>query len=213
MKNLWQKINFSPTAFELPEKDAVSGDDTTAKLGGDQEIIDSVNFNRNITHPELTQAEKEKISAVKITNFPPELSDEEILDFLKKEVSEEITENPIQVFRSERSSQVQIEAGPNKELMFKAADILDFKKTRRLIYPGRPLYLRLVRNLTPEKLEKLEIQSDPKVKEIPRQIDMNGKLKEKKITSTSSASAAAPQVLKYKQLKVNPSGALSKSIK
>ena len=38
MKNLWQKINFSPTTFELPEKDAVSGDDTTAKICGDQEI-------------------------------------------------------------------------------------------------------------------------------------------------------------------------------
>jgi sensor domain CHASE-containing protein len=74
------------------------------------------------------------------------------------------------------------------------------------------VYLRLVRNLTREKLEKPEIQSDPKVKEIARQIDMNGKLKEKKRIS-SSASAAAPQVLKYKQLKVNPSGVLSKSIK
>ena len=100
--------------------------------------------------------------------------------------------------------------------MFKAAEILDFKKTRRIIYPGRPLYVRLVRNLTPEKKENhpvAEIQTDPKVRDIAKQIDKNDKLKGNKSTSTSNAAAANPQLLKYKHQKVNPSGLLLKPTK
>ena len=87
MRNLWGTIGFIPTAFQLPEREIVDesdGSQSSSNLIGDQKIIDAVHFKKKIEHPELTQ--EEKFTAVKITNFPLEIKEEEILEFLKKTV-------------------------------------------------------------------------------------------------------------------------------
>ena len=209
MKSLWAKINFNPTAFQLPQKEADSDDksETVNNLGGDQEIIEAVNFGRQIVHPIITEVEKEKITSVRITNFPLDIKVEEALKFLKDEVSEVITKDDIEIERNERSSQVTLKPGLDKVVMFKAVEVLDFKRTRKTIYPGRPLYIRLLRPLTPEKTTKTSPvnQLEPSaVKELARNIekDKNGKknLTPKKLSAAGTASASTSQVPKYKQI-------------
>ena len=91
--------------------------------------------------------------------------------------------------------------------MFKAADILDYKKTREMTFPGRPLYIRLIRTLTPEKEPKqANLEVDPKgVKQLAKKLDDN-KLNDtpKKPTAATNASASAAQVPKYKHTVLKP---------
>ena len=208
MRNLWATIGFIPTAFQLPEREVDDSDGSQASnnLIGDQKIIDAVYFKKKIEHPELTLEEKNKITAVKITNFPLEIKEEEVLEFLKKTVEGSISEENISVTRNERNSQVALESTSNRDLMFKAAEILDYKKTREMTFPGRPLYIRLMRTLTPEKgPNKAVPEADPKgVKLIAQKLDEN-KLKDtpKKPTAAAKASATAAQVPKYKHTVLN----------
>ena len=51
------------------------------KLKGDQEIVESAAFARQIQHPALTEEEKEKITSIKITNFPLEIEVKDLLNF------------------------------------------------------------------------------------------------------------------------------------
>ena len=200
MKELWTKINFVPTAFELPQKETDESDknDSAKNLGGDQEIIEAATFTRNIEHPMMTEKDKEKITAVRITNFPPDIKEEEVIKFLKEEVAEVITEENIVITRNDRSSQITLDQGSvDRGIMFKAADVLDYKATRLIRFPGRPLYVRYVRTLTPEKTKVQEEENKNGVKDLARQIDK--KSQPRKNSATSSASAGISQVLKYKQ--------------
>ena len=206
MRTLWASIGFNPTNFQLPEKevDDTEGADnpSTASLKGDQEILDAVYFKKKVEHPKLSQEEKDKITAVKVTNFPPEIKEEEILKFLQETVERSITEDIMKVTeRNERSCQVTLESGSNRDILFKAAEILDYKKTREIIFPGRPLYVRLQRTLTPEKEpSQANKETQPNgVQELAMNINKS-LLKEppKKSSAAASASASAPIVPKYK---------------
>ena len=203
MRNLWATIGFIPTAFQLPEKgvDDSDGSQPSSALKGDQKIIDAMHFKKKIEHPELTHEEKNKITAVKITIFPLEIKEDEVLEFLQKTVEGSISEENVSVTRNERNSHVTLESKTNREIMFKAADILDYKKTREMTFPGRPLYIRLIRTLTPEKEPKqVNLEVDPRgVKQLAKNLD-DSKLKDtpKKPTAVATASALAGQVPKYK---------------
>ena len=91
--------------------------------------------------------------------------------------------------------------------MFKAADILNYKKTREMTFTGRPLYIRLLRTLTPEKEPKqVNLEEDPKrVKQLAKILDEN-KLNDtpKKSTAAANTSTSAAQVPKYKHTVIKP---------
>ena len=203
MRNLWATIGFNPTAFQLPERevDDSDGSQSSNNLKGDQKIIDAAYLKKKIENPQLTNEEKDKITGIKITNFPLDIKEEEILKFLQKTVDGSISGEILSVTRNERNSQVSLESTSNRDLMFKAAEIWEYKKTREMTFPGRPLYIRLLRTLTPEKgPNKAVPEADPKgVKLIAQNLDEN-KLKDtpKKPTAAANASASAGQVPKYK---------------
>ena len=73
MKELRETIGFSPTSFLLPEKEDVH--DEAEQLGGDQNILAAGSFPRTETPVIMTEEDKKKISAVRVTNFPSEISE------------------------------------------------------------------------------------------------------------------------------------------
>ena len=78
----------------------------------------------------MTETEREKISAVRVTNFPPDIEGEDVLQFFIKNVDKGISLENLSISKDDRSCQVTINPRENKNVLFKVADILDYKKTR-----------------------------------------------------------------------------------
>ena len=215
MKILWDKIGFSPTTFKIPEKEIDTEEINGENLNGDQKILDMVNFPRKIVPPTLREEEKDKISGVRITNFPLEVTEDDVLKFLRAKVDKTITPDNLVITKDHRSSIVLLSPGQDKSVIFKAKEILDFNETHKIVYPDRKLYAKLQRTLTPVKsanstTEKTQIpvgvkkdleKTDTKVKTT---IDILESKKEKNDHSrnTSQAklsSASIMQIAKHKQ--------------
>lgn len=124
MKKLWEIINFNPTTFTLPEKeeDLAVGSNN---LGGDQEIIMTGSFPRPGAPMIMTEEDKSKISTVKITNFPPDITENDAVGFLNEKVDGAIKKENISINRSERSSQITLGPGPSTSVIIRAAETLD----------------------------------------------------------------------------------------
>ena len=148
MKDIWEQIGFSPTSFTMPERET---EDEDGNFGGDQKVLDMVSFPRQVTQPALTTPEKEKLTKTKITNFPKDKPDSEVLAFLNDKIDKTITMLDIEVIRNEMSSQIILGPGPSRAVVVKTIDILDFNKTQKYFYPDRKLYAKHVKPLSPLK--------------------------------------------------------------
>ena len=86
MTTLWSLVGFDPQSFYIPEiqYDDIEGVDY---LGGDRKVLQTVHFPRQVDRVQQLSGGK-KYTAVRIRNFPLDSSDEDIVEFLKKEVGD-----------------------------------------------------------------------------------------------------------------------------
>ena len=193
MKELWQSINFSPTSFTLPtEEEEVNGDNK--KLVGDKNILEIGSFPSQKPPTTMTEEDKKKVTSVKITNFPIEITENEVLDFLKKKVDETIKTEDVEIVRNERSSQIILGPGPKNNTIMKAVEELHHYQYSQ----GRLLYTRPIRPLTPIKPNKdgNEVTKN-KVKDAVKKVEIVKDMKNHSQAKLSSAGTA--QVTKHKQ--------------
>ena len=146
MHETWLQIGFSPTSFELPEKE---NEDDVENFGGDQEVLNLPNFPRTINQP--TQSDSEIFSKTRITNLPKDISDEEASTFLKENVDKSISVLDIEIVRNEFNSQLIIGPGPSKAIVAKTAETLDYHRTQKYFFQDRKLYARPFKPLSPVK--------------------------------------------------------------
>jgi hypothetical protein len=165
MRKLWTEINFAPTSFELPEEAETEevGEDVTKN--GDRPISDT--RVPAVKKPEITAEAKEKLTGLRINNLPLDMTEEEVVKFLKEHVKPGIESVNIEMSKNDRNTQVFVFSGVEPDLIVAAIAKIDFKETKEK-FLGRPLYCKPVKNLTPtkqpvsEEAEKLE-GSEPAV--------------------------------------------------
>ena len=150
MKTLWQDIGFTPTTFELPSQTDPKVSEEQ-KHEGDTVISEENSFSRNIDRPEMNENDVIKIVGIQIRNFPVTLSEEEVVKFLMEKVDEEITKERVNLIKKEHSMDAAIE-GLDGVKVIAATKEVEFKQSKKK-YFGKPLYCRILKNLTPEKHE------------------------------------------------------------
>ena len=153
MRTIWQEIGFTPSSFELPaQADPKASEDL--KLEGDTAISEETSFRRNIDRPEMKDEDVKKVIGMQIRNFPPTLTEEEIVKFIVEHVDKDITMERVSFRKNEHSMNAAIENGMEGTKVIAAAKEIDFTKSKKK-YFGKPLYFRILKNLTPEKPEVL----------------------------------------------------------
>ena len=205
MKTLWSKIGFDPQHFEMSE--AVYDDmESSDNIGGDRKVLKTVHFPRQVDRPQLS--ESEKFTCVRIRNFPLEKSDDEIVDFLKKEVGDEINIKDIKSEKTNYSTNILLGPGPNLETIAKATELLDYKTSGKTFFEERKLHVQLHRPLTPVKKVEGFIESaieddDNKIKTVVSNINKiveTPKQPGKKSTQLNYASARKPSLDRHKSI-------------
>ena len=90
MRTLWDQIKFDPQTFETDtlEYDDLEGPDN---IGGDRKVLSTLHFPSKVDRPTLSESEKDKYNVVRIRNFPLNITDEELVNFLKENVDEGIS--------------------------------------------------------------------------------------------------------------------------
>ena len=153
MKKVWQEIGFTPTTFQLPvQVDPKETEDL--KLEGDTVISEEANFRRNIDRPDMKEEDIKKVIGMQIGNFPPNLTEEEIVKFLVENVDKDITMERVSFKKSEHSMNAAVENGMEGTKVIAAAKEIEFVQSKRKFF-GKPLYCRILKNLTPEKSDIL----------------------------------------------------------
>ena len=208
MKILWANIGFDPQNFEISEAE-YDDMENFDNLGGDRKVLNTVHFPRQVDRSQLS--ESEKYTSVRIRNFPLEISDEEIVTFLKDNVGDEISNSDIKSEKTQYSTNIILGPGPNLELIAKATELLDYKTTSKTFFEERKLHVQLHRPLTPEKKEEggieiaIEEDATNKIKAVVSNINKVVKtpkqpLPVKKSTQHSYASARKPSLDRHKSL-------------
>ena len=171
MKQLWKIINFDPEVFEIDDvdyNDEVT--DTTDNFGGDKKILESNHF--EVDRSKVNQKKKEvnDLLAVTIKNFPPDITDSEIVDFLKKEVDTRITVENMKAEKTDHSStNVVLGPGPCFEVIAKSAEVLDYKYGKKLFFGDRRLYVQHYMPLTQEnKFKDIATKNGSKVTKLKK---------------------------------------------
>ena len=98
-----------------------------------------------VDRSKVNQKKKEvnDLLAVTIKNFPPDITDSEIVDFLKKEVDTRITIENLKAEKNDHSSaNVVLGPGPCFEVIAKSAEVLDYKYGKKLFFGDRRLYVQ-----------------------------------------------------------------------
>lgn len=147
MKTLWQKVGFKPTNFELPPE-TVS--DIGDKHEGDIAISDEKSFPRQINRPNMQNDDIKKIVGIQVRNFPPEMTEEQVVEFFKEKLDDKISVDDISFLKNEHSLSAAVERGLEGEKIVAATSEIEFKQSKKKFF-GKPLYCRLLKNLTPEK--------------------------------------------------------------
>ena len=120
-------------------------------------VLDTDHFPRQqVDRPTQSDSEKEKFNVVRIRNFPLDLSDEDIVKFLKEKVDKDISEKDIKSEKTQYSTNVFLGPGPSLEVIAKAMEVLDYKTSKNTFFEARKLHLQLHRLLTPGKKERKE---------------------------------------------------------
>ena len=153
----------------------------------------------------MTEEDKLKISTVKITNFPQDITENDAVKFLNEKVDGAIKKENINIVSNERSSQITLGPGPSTYVIIKAAETLNYHQYGH----DRILYTRPVRPLTPVKQPKSSKEDSAvnnTVKNVVKDLESKDEKKDKKneppkhATSQAKLSSAGTfQVTKHKQ--------------
>ena len=217
MQVLWAKIGFSPESFAAPEVD-YDDIEIDENLGGDRKILTTSHFPRKLAHPKVAEEDKEKFSTARIKNFPLGVSEDEIVNFLKKEVDERIVVENIKIETTNHSTNILLGPEPNLEVIAKAIEVLDYNNTKKQFFEGRKLHALMYRPLTPEKpnppnlietknekqTAAIPTNEDGKVKNVVNNLNNKSskpepKLKLKPGSHTSLSSAGTSTVARHKE--------------
>ena len=102
----------------------------------------------------MKEEDIKKVIGMQIRNFPPTLTEEEILKFLVENVDKDITLERVSFKKSEHSMNAAVENGMEGTKVIAAAKEIEFVRSKRKFF-GKPLYCRILKNLTPEKSDIL----------------------------------------------------------
>ena len=203
MKETWLEIGFSPTSFEIPERES---EDDCENFGGDQKILDMANFPRS-SNPSLGAGvtDTEKFSKTKITNFPKDITETQATTFMHEFVDKSISMKDLEIVRNQFSSQIILGPGPSKEVIAKAVETLDYNQTQKYFFPDRKLYAKPFKPLSPVKPQQQqpEVTLDSKVKSavdnLEGQKDPKTPTRPPIKTQAKKASATTAPIAKHKQ--------------
>lgn len=151
MKSLWDQIGFQPTSFKLPELDDEAADaEDVEKKGGDKGLAEQpipIMINQNV------EQIGQNVSGLMVKNLPAEIEDNEILDFVRAEIKDDLDTVNYNIHRPDGNGQrsgtkIEIFSGLNSETIHAAFDKLH--KNMNLF--KLPLYCRKIKNFTPPKV-------------------------------------------------------------
>ena len=156
MRTLWDQIKFDPQTFETDtlEYDDLEGPDN---IGGDRKVLSTPHFPSKVDRPILSESEKDKFNVVRIRNFPLNITDEELVNFLKENVDEGISGKDVKSEKTSYSTNIYLGPEPSLEVIAKATEMLDYKTTFQTFFEDdRKLHVQLHRPLTPKKKDILD---------------------------------------------------------
>ena len=105
----------------------------------------------------MDQSEAAKFSVVRVNNLPHDISDEDVVKFISKEIEEEINISDVNFEKTKYSTNVYLGPGPSVEALAKVIEMLDYKTTGKTFFDGgRKLHANLHRPLTPVKKTKAD---------------------------------------------------------
>ena len=107
MKELWSKIDFNPQTFEITEAEYDNTDDPD-NIGGDRKVLSAVVFPRSIEPNKMSSSESAKCTVVRINNFPQDISDEDVVNFITKETNEKISTSDVKSEKTNYSTNVYL---------------------------------------------------------------------------------------------------------
>ena len=152
MRVLWQEIDFNPTTFELPAQADPEADQN--EVVGDIGISEDTTFRRSIERPQMTDEDIKKVVGIQIKNLPPTMSNAEVAAFLQEKVDKDITIERVSIMKNEHSINASIENGLEGATVINAAKEIEFRQSKKKFF-GKPLYCRILKNLTPEKTDPI----------------------------------------------------------
>ena len=216
MRKLWELIKFDPQTFEIaePEYDDLEGSDD---IGGDRKVLKTVHFPRHVDRTTATRSENERdqFNTLRIRNFPLNLEDEEIVSFLQETVDGSINISNIKSHKTDYNTNILLGPGPSLEVIAKAMEVLDFKKTSKMFFEDKKLYTQLHRPLTPEKVDKADenVEKEPNFKKtdetknrsvskIPKdtvKAAVTGLNKQKTNSNINVSSGLTPAIVRHKE--------------
>ena len=159
MRTVWEQIDFHPTSFKLPEQEEELGDtDTSERKDGDKEIVEPSTVPATV-NSNVFEEDPEKYVGLGINNLPPDITDSEILKFLKDEVHEDLEMVNYNILRPDATrngTKVEIFSGLSGVTICAAYRKLDsnvnLERKTKIYWPQYkqlPVYLTRRKNLTP----------------------------------------------------------------
>ena len=173
MRSLWAHIGFTPSNFELDSDFEEIDNENVVFHHGDRPISKEQETTR--VKPKLSNESKQKLSGLKINNFPKEMTDKEVLEFIQEHVKPDMDTVNFEIDKSGPNATVRIFSGIDPDGIIAATDRIDFKVTRRKILE-RPLYCTPVRNITPTKPELSPNSTSGKLRKNTQEIQDAGNL-------------------------------------
>ena len=154
MKDIWEKIGFLPSQFELPE----SMDDED--MENDKCIKEGENFNPPIQRPDLKKEDIEKITGFEIRNFPAARSNEEVKVFIQNKLGYNLENIEFSRKKEKLSATVSTENKIHGSKILEAVDKIQYVTCKEKFF-GNPLYCRIFKDLTPSKQQETETSETP----------------------------------------------------
>ena len=149
MKELWKAIDFVPAGFELP---AMEVEDQEKTLGGDVDILETETFEKTVERPKPQEKDIEKYEGISISNFPPNLTEAEVLTFLlEKGLPNDIDKSIVQLTRTDKTIKVIINESLKPETVQDLLKNIHFHETSEKFW-NVPLFCKAIRSLTPVKV-------------------------------------------------------------
>ena len=184
MKELWTKIDFSPTTFELPEN--LEAEEKEDNMEGDM-LVNKTNV---VEKREIPRATKEKLTGLKINNFPSNITEEGVVKFLKENVKRDLDTVNFNLTDGRQNKNVVVFSGMNPDEIEAAMEKIDFKLTKQMFF-DKPLYCRPLKNITP-------VKKDPPSRDENGQNDDAEEVKE---TGESETNIVKPKLTEEKKKK------------
>ena len=147
MRKIWALIGFEPSKFTLPE-DSIIEDEY------DRPIHEGSHFSRNDGNNKLSEVnttDEKCFTGLSVANFDASIEEDDIKKFLEKDIGMNLDDAKMDSIRDEKKATVTLSSNwSNIELksVIKKLNFADCKTK----FLGRPLYCRLLREITPEKV-------------------------------------------------------------